>query len=189
MKTSRNRTSLIIAALLPWLAAGCGSDATGPGSNTSPAVSLSLAVVGAAPSAALVGPAGAFDLILTGGGSTITITRVAVVAREIELERVDDEGCDGVSGSNDHCEKFEAGPFLFEMPLDGTVISEALGGERIYVKARSPASHITLLMSLSSKCHAGEISHAHLAPTIGSRTAASAFTDGDGPTTTRVSTS
>ena len=113
----RNWT-LAVAAILPWLAAGCGS-ATGPGSS-GPSLSLSIAVTSGTPTASVVG-APAFDLVLGDGGSTLTITRVAVVVREIELERLNDDDCDLLAESADECEKFETGPMVFEVPMDGSV--------------------------------------------------------------------
>ena len=38
-----------------------------------------------------------------------------------ELERLLDDDCDLLEGSDDECEEFEVGPFLLELPLDGTV--------------------------------------------------------------------
>ena len=43
------------------------------------------------------------------------------MVREIELERLFSDDCDLVEGPSDGCEEFETGPFLLELPLDGTV--------------------------------------------------------------------
>jgi len=89
----------------------------------------------------------AFDVELGDGeGNSLLLTRVAMVLREVELELENDNGCDDSSsgGSDDSsddsdddssddssddsddddddaCEKFVAGPFLLELPLDGSV--------------------------------------------------------------------
>ena len=44
-----------------------------------------------------------------------------MVVREVELERALYDDCDLLEGDDDECEEFEAGPFLLELPLDGTV--------------------------------------------------------------------
>lgn len=118
MKTSPNWSRLTIAAISPWLAAGCGNDTTGP--DTGPSISLSIAVAAGTPTTS-VARSPAFDLVLGDGGSTLTITRVATVVREIELERLNDDDCDSLEGTSDECEKFEAGPMVFELPMDGSV--------------------------------------------------------------------
>lgn len=121
MKTSRNWT-LAVAAILPWLAAGCGNDTTGPGPNSGTSVSLSMATAPGTPTAAIVG-APAFDLVLADGATTITITSVEVVVRDIELERMSDDDCDSIPNSGDLCEKFETGPAIFDVPMDGSVVT------------------------------------------------------------------
>jgi hypothetical protein len=76
---------------------------------------------------AALGPT--FDLVLADGNNSLLITRVAMVLREVELKLQDDDGCDdsssgsddSSSGADDDCEKFEAGPFLLELPLDGSM--------------------------------------------------------------------
>lgn len=81
----------------------------------------------------------AFDVELgDDDGNTLNLTRVAMVLREVELELENDDGCDDSlggsgsdssddssddsgSGDDEGCEKFVAGPFLLELPLDGSV--------------------------------------------------------------------
>ena len=47
---------------------------------------------------------------------------MAVVLREVELELQNDDSCDNdVAELTDRCEKFEVGPILLELPLDGSV--------------------------------------------------------------------
>lgn len=96
-------------------AAGC-SDSTGPEDGNS----LRLSLVAPAPtSSPAVGPARA--VTQTDGSNTLVLERVALVAREIELERALADDCDDVAGGEDDCEELEAGPILLELPLDGTV--------------------------------------------------------------------
>jgi hypothetical protein len=115
-------TSLVIA-----LAACSDSNdtPTGPGGEGTPGsgtVSLSVAV---APSAAPSFAAGGgilFDIVQNDGTSELVIQRVAMVLREIELERQFDDDCDDhVSGDDDDCEEFSTGPMILELPMDGTV--------------------------------------------------------------------
>lgn len=112
--------SLALVVAMTGSAAACGDgDATGPGST--PSVSLSLAVSGGGGATASALAAPAFDLALSDAqNNTLTITRVAMVLREIELERVEVVDCD-VEPEPAGCESFEVGPRLFEFPLDGSV--------------------------------------------------------------------
>ena len=123
MNTEFLRLRVLKAALLAALAltpVACGDDATGPGGSSSTAVSLSVAVPAGGPSAAIT-PGFAFDIKFGVGADTLNLTRVALVLRDIELERQFDE-CDDVPGSaQEGCEEFETGPFILELPLDGTV--------------------------------------------------------------------
>lgn len=113
------RTPLVALATVVALAA-C-DDATGP--NGTVPLSLSVAVtptatVAASPSASL--PL-AFAETFTDGANTLVLTRVAMVVSEVELERINHDDCDVIEGDDDSCEEFEAGPFLLELPLDGSV--------------------------------------------------------------------
>lgn len=116
------------AALLP-LAAACSDDSpAGPmapgsgGSGGSGSVTLSVAVATPAAASALVSSPALFDVVLNDGASELVMTRVAMVLREIELERQFDDDCDDrVSGSDDDCEEFSTGPMILELPLDGSV--------------------------------------------------------------------
>lgn len=132
------------AAMLSGLAAACGEPLpTGPDSSpggqqpggegaAGGGVSFSVAVTGRSGLAAASVPS--FDLTLGDNtGNSLLLTRVAMVLREVELELQNDNGCDDSSngssddsdddrsGDDDQCEKFLAGPFLLELPLDGSV--------------------------------------------------------------------
>lgn len=52
----------------------------------------------------------------TDGQNTLVITKVEMVLREIELERVEVADCDGQVEPDD-CEEFEIGPVLLDLPL------------------------------------------------------------------------
>lgn len=114
MKMQRTINLLTVLALSAFGAA-C-SDSTSPNADTA-SVSLSFFVPQAPPAQALLsGPQGA---ITQGDGlNTLTLSRVAMVVREIELKR-QFELCD--DSLDDVCEEFEVGPFLAELPLDGTM--------------------------------------------------------------------
>lgn len=95
-------------------------DSTGPADGTS--LSLSVGVPAAsqfgAPLARIDGLASAqtYD----DGTNVLVIERVALVLAEIELEGVDDDDCEDGDVIDD-CDEFEAGPYLLELPLDGSI--------------------------------------------------------------------
>lgn len=108
---------------LPLLVAlsACGDGATGPDATADGRARVTLSAVS---TQVVVGGGGAATaaaaaLLTDGQGNTLELTRVALVIREIELERQFDE-CEDDSSNN--CEEFEVGPFLLELPLDGGVI-------------------------------------------------------------------
>ncbi len=104
----------ILGAALIW--AGCG-DSTGlaPGEGQ---VSLSITTQNAGQAAFM--QVAASDT-LTDTENELILTRVEVVLREIELERISDDACDSLALDNDGCEKFETGPILLDVPLNGEV--------------------------------------------------------------------
>jgi hypothetical protein len=101
--------------------AGC-SDSTGLSSNGPGQVSLSITTsVAGGPTAsnAMFMLAGADTL--SDGQNELVITQAELVLREIELERISDDACDSLAVDDDGCEKFETGPVLLDLPLDGSV--------------------------------------------------------------------
>ena len=109
------RFSTLSLALSLWLGIVACDGGTGPANS----VSLSVTVPSSGGAAAVGNPA-LFDLVYSDGTSTLTLTQVELVLREIELERVDDDSCDDGADSDDECEEFEAGPRVFDLPMDGT---------------------------------------------------------------------
>jgi hypothetical protein len=112
--------SLAVLVLIP---AACGDDdPTGPGGggSSSSAVTLSVGVPAAGPSAAIT-PNFSFDIKFGVGSDTLNLTRVALVVRNIKLERQFDD-CSESGGSDDGCEEFEAGPVIVELPMSGGLI-------------------------------------------------------------------
>ncbi|MFQ5747027.1 MAG: hypothetical protein ACE5HF_07380 [Gemmatimonadota bacterium] len=131
MSIRNGSVPLVAAALLSGGAAACSESPTGVAGGPG-AVSLSLAVH--ASSGAFASVRGAtFDLTLddaaAGGTNDLTLTRVALVLREIELKRAGDGPCASAPEVDDECEEFEAGPVLFELPLDGSVMSDVALGD------------------------------------------------------------
>lgn len=108
----RTIISLMSAAAL---LTGC-SDGVGPGSQ----ISLSFSG-GAGISSANPGFLSAPSISV--GADVLTITKAEVVLREIELRRVEVVDCD-VIPEPDGCEKFEVGPVLIALPLDGTTSTQ-----------------------------------------------------------------
>jgi hypothetical protein len=109
------RTAWMFAAVTAWLGVTACDDGTGPGGS----VSLSLSVPADGPAASVQSPA-LFDLVYMDGASTLTLTQVELVMREIELEKVDDDSCDDGFEGDDECEEFETGPRVFDVPVDGS---------------------------------------------------------------------
>lgn len=115
-----HRSSNLVAVLaLSFLGVACSDSASlGPNAETA-AVSLSF-FVPQAPAAAVSfdGPQGVITQNID--GDELVIDRVQMVVREIELKRQFEICEDDSSGDNDDCEEFEVGPFLADLPLDGS---------------------------------------------------------------------
>lgn len=103
---------------LGLVAIGC-SDGTGPGGDQG-RIGLALATAGSSQNS----PALAAPESHTLGGTTLILTRVQLVLREIELERAEtstDCGDETPVGAEDDCEEFETGPLLIDLPLNGAI--------------------------------------------------------------------
>ncbi|MFQ6047692.1 MAG: hypothetical protein ACE5PT_15260 [Gemmatimonadales bacterium] len=111
--------SLLIGAAL---IAAC-SDSSGPG--TEPTASLSFSTRTPPPVTASAGPQ--FSIVaadtLSDSTNTLVISKVELVLREIELERVEVVDCD-VDPEPEGCEEFEIGPILVDLPLNGATEQE-----------------------------------------------------------------
>lgn len=119
MTHARWRTAFALTAALLGVVA-CG-DATGPTSGDSVTLSATSGGSGSA-STSRAGPS--FSIEQSDGTNSLTLTRVAVVARDVELEAVDAE-CAEEDGEETGCRDFESGPVLLELPLDGDVATVA----------------------------------------------------------------
>lgn len=127
-------------ALGVWALAACGeSGSTEPSATRGAQVAFSVTT--GATGAPMDGqPMGTTDgtarsesvsagLRVTSGSDELLISRVQLVVREVELERVgDDDDCDDVPRRDDNCDDdVEIGPFLIELPLtDGVTPAIAL---------------------------------------------------------------
>jgi len=100
------------------LLVSCGDDPTDINGSPDANVQISFATqsAGAAP---MFHRLALLDDTLTSGGDTLILSSVEIVVREVELKRIEVVDCD--TDPDDSCEKFEAGPFLVALPLDGTV--------------------------------------------------------------------
>lgn len=106
---------LLLAVLLLGVSVACDE-----GTGVADRGNVSLSTVATAPSLPAGVTARAGELTQTDGDHTLVLHRVAVVVREIELERLEVDDCpDGLE--SDDCEEFEAGPVLLELGLDGRV--------------------------------------------------------------------
>ncbi len=70
------------------------------------------------------GAAALFDRAGATAASALVITSAELVLREIELKRADVTDCDLLGENDDGCEKFETGPVLVSIPVDGSVSQE-----------------------------------------------------------------
>lgn len=116
MATTFSGRLLALGTLVTALVA-CG-DVGGPSLRDNEGL-LVLSVSGRPPSG---GPTTAETITL--GSDVLVLNKVELVLREIELERVGGEdGCAAGqnSGEDDECEEVELGPFLVDLPLDGTL--------------------------------------------------------------------
>ena len=59
----------------------------------------------------------ASDLVQVLSGDSLSITRVAVVLRELELKRQFASGCPSNAPSSESCQRFSVGPLLLEVPV------------------------------------------------------------------------
>ena len=106
------RTTSFIGIVLVALAAGACS--TGP-----EGAQVSLTLASAPQTAAMTGGGALLGTeTYTDGQSTLTLTRVEMVMREIELKPVEVEDCD-IIPEPAACEDFEVGPILVDLPLGG----------------------------------------------------------------------
>ena len=108
------RTGLLAACAAMAILAGCDEAGTGPVDGARLSLSLSAASTTQPSVRANQIPVG------DGAGRTIDITRVQLVMKEVELKRVEDRDCEG---SDDSCEKFEAGATLVTLPIGGGVVT------------------------------------------------------------------
>ena len=113
----RTATTLPLIATFALLAAAC-TDGTGP--SGTPQLALSFSVLAVPPAAiGADGPQLAADT-LGDGTNELVISKVEIVLREVELERLDDDACEGAV-DHDDCEEFAAGPLLLDLPLGGSI--------------------------------------------------------------------
>ena len=124
MFNMRNISRLALIVMVPWLAACGNENPAGPGGSAGGSVALSLTIGSQASGSAFVSPGSqrAMGVVFSDGANTVDISRVALVLREVELELQNDNSCDDtLPEAEDLCEKFEVGPILLELPLDGSV--------------------------------------------------------------------
>ena len=105
--------SLMSAAAL---LTGCGNS-VGPGSQ------VSLSFSGGASVSSSPNPGFLSAPSISDGANALVIDTVEVVLRDIELKRLEVADCD-VIPEPDGCEKFEVGPVLINLPLDGTTSTD-----------------------------------------------------------------
>lgn len=106
--------AVLLTASVGMLA--CSDDTTGPALDGD----VALSVIAPVPSTGAQVQGG--SVTYTDGVSTLVLTEVSIVLKEVELERADGAPCPTVEGEDDDdCEEFETGPFRLDLPLDGGV--------------------------------------------------------------------
>jgi hypothetical protein len=119
-----SKAGLFVAAPLVAVALAACSD------NTGGSLRLNLSSLRASSPAASAGfGAGASPAVVTAGDTTmlvlgndtIVLRSVELVLREVEVKRIEANGCDAIEGNSD-CEEFETGTTLVSLPLGATAI-------------------------------------------------------------------
>ncbi len=117
----RNAALLLLGAAA--LLGACDSS-TGPGADGTGNVTLSVTSRPAgqpAQSGTVPLMTAASDMLTDAQENELVVTKVEIVLREIELERISDDACDSFAFDDDGCEKFATGPILLEVPLNGEI--------------------------------------------------------------------
>ena len=114
------RPKIPTLALAAFALAAC-DDISGSDFHGDTAATLSFAVAPAVSGTETtwLGSRLAGVIVSDAAGRTLEVTQVQVVMEELELDRQLDDDCNDV----DACEKFETGPVLIDLPVDGGVIS------------------------------------------------------------------
>ncbi len=116
----RNTRNILTLALAATAFTACddiaGSDFDG---DTGATLSFAIAPAAGTAQSSAFGSRLAGVILTDDAGRTLEVTQVQVVMEDVELERQFDDDCNDV----DACEKFEIGPVLIDLPLDGGVIT------------------------------------------------------------------
>lgn len=124
---SIHRTLAATGALLA-LAACSDSPAGVRGGDGSVQLRFALAGAQASSSGAVFQTGGADALVLTGANGTLRIDDLRMVVAEFELKGDDDVNtCGDVSGADDDCDDFNAGPLFIDFPLTGGSVAVGSG--------------------------------------------------------------
>ncbi|HEX6589100.1 MAG TPA: hypothetical protein VF039_08760 [Longimicrobiales bacterium] len=116
----RNTRNILTLALAGFALAAC-DDISGSDFDGAPGATLSFAVAPATSTANTIwqGSRQAGVILTDAAGRTLEVTQLQVVMEDVELERQFDDDCNDV----DACEKFEIGPVLIDLPVNGGVIT------------------------------------------------------------------
>lgn len=115
MHSSTVKSSAIALVALAGVAA-C-DDTTGPGGSEQ----VSVAFRGASSGSAAMGSGSSSavrPVTIVGTNGTLVIEDLRIIVAEFELDRLDDDACEGLA-DDDACEKFEAAPSFVDVPLNG----------------------------------------------------------------------
>jgi len=119
----------MLARTLPFLAvaalAACDDSSTAPSGNVPISLSVALgsstANGGALAMNSWASPPLSRSQTYNDGVNELVIETATIVLSEVELESIFADDCEDGEGFDDDCEEFETGPFILELPLDGSV--------------------------------------------------------------------
>ena len=118
---------LVAAPFVAGLVAACSNDTAGRVSLALSSVRPGAAAASSALSGVLLSPTvvtAGDSTVIAMGNDTIIVRSAELVVRQVELKRVESEGCDDVMGNGD-CDEFETGAVLAALPL-GTTATETV---------------------------------------------------------------
>lgn len=116
MKIRRSGTTLGTAAAIILATAACEDLSTSPARTPPVTVSFSTS---AAPTSG-----GTAALLEDSSGAQLELERVDLLVAEVALKRRDHDHCEE---EDDACERFQAGPLVVQLPLDGGVVTPFQG--------------------------------------------------------------
>lgn len=118
MRSFRNSSPILAALVGATLMTACDDLSTSPSRTPQVTLSFTSPATGDATSAGT--SSAAVSLATDSQGRRLQLDRVQLLIAEVELKRLLHDTC---AEEDDACEKFESGPSLVDLPLDGGVVT------------------------------------------------------------------